>query len=42
MGLQVVQLDTQALIELYYSTYNPDIALAEPLGDIQKQQIETI
>src|SRR3989338_5809663 len=24
MGLQVVMLDTQALIELYYATYNPD------------------
>ncbi|MFA6427610.1 MAG: TraC family protein [Candidatus Magasanikbacteria bacterium] len=42
MGLQVVQLDTQALIELYYSTYNPDISFAETLGDIDKQQVETI
>lgn len=41
MGLQVVQLDTQALIELYYNTYNPDISFAEQLEDITKQQIET-
>lgn len=40
MGLQVAQLDTQSLIELYYSTYNPDIAFAEQLEDISKQQIE--
>jgi type IV secretory pathway VirB4 component len=40
MGLQVAQLDTQSLIELYYSTYNPDIAFAEQLEDVSKQQIE--
>src|SRR3989339_206089 len=40
IGLEVAQLDTQALIELYYGTYNPDISFAEQLGDIQKQQIE--
>jgi len=42
MGLQVVQLDTQALIELYYSTYNPDIAFSEQLQSIDKLQIENI
>jgi len=42
IGLEVVQLDTQSLIELYYSTYNPDIAFAEELGDIEKQQLEFI
>lgn len=40
MGLEVVQLDTQALIELYYSTFNPDISFAEQLGDINAQQVE--
>ena len=40
MSLNVVQLDTQALIELYYSTYNPDIAFTEPVGDISKLQVE--
>ena len=42
IGLQVAQLDTQSLIELYYNTYNPDISFAEQLGDIDKQQIEEI
>lgn len=40
IGLNVVQLDTQSLIELYYSTYNPDIAFSEPLGDITKLNTE--
>jgi len=40
MGLEVVELDTQALVELYYSTYNPDISFAEQLGDITQQQVE--
>lgn len=40
MGLEVVRLDTQSLIELFYSTYNPDIALAEPLPEINKLQVE--
>jgi type IV secretory pathway VirB4 component len=42
MGLTTVQLDTQALIELYYSTYNPDIAFSETLGAIGDLQIEDI
>jgi len=42
IGLQVAQLDTQSLIELYYNTYNPDISFAEQLGDIDKLQIEEI
>ncbi len=41
IGLNVVRMDTQSLIELYYSTYNPDIAFAEQLGDIRDLQIET-
>lgn len=40
MGLNIIQMDTQALIELYYSTYNPDIAFSEPIGDISKIQVE--
>lgn len=40
MGLQVVPLSTQALIELYYTTYNPDIAFAEQLQSIDKLQVE--
>lgn len=41
MGLETVRLDTQSLIELYYSTYNPDIALSEPLAPLEKMQIES-
>ena len=40
MGLNVIQMDTQALIELYYSTYNPDISFSEPVGDLSKIQVE--
>ena len=40
IGLQVAELDTQALIELYYATYNPDIAFSEQLQDIDKIQVE--
>ena len=40
IGLNVIQLDTQVLIELFYSTYNPDIAFAEPIGDITKLNTE--
>lgn len=42
MGLTVVPLDTQALIELYYSTYNPDIAYAETLGAVGDIQIDDL
>ncbi|MBI4992691.1 MAG: hypothetical protein HZC26_00945 [Candidatus Magasanikbacteria bacterium] len=40
MGLEVVQLDTQAVIELFYSSYNPDISFAEQLQPIEQLQIE--
>ncbi|MFA5175146.1 MAG: TraC family protein [Patescibacteria group bacterium] len=40
MGLQAVRLDTQSLIELYYSTYNPDISYTEHLAPINEIQIE--
>jgi hypothetical protein len=42
MGLQVVELDTQALIELFYSTYNPDISFAQGLGKMEELQVENI
>ena len=42
MSLQAVELDTQALIELYYMTYNPDIAYAESLGDVESIQLDTM
>lgn len=40
MGLNVAQLDTQALIELYYSTFNPDISFAEQLGKMEELRVE--
>jgi type IV secretory pathway VirB4 component len=40
MNLEVVQLDSQSLIELYYSSYNPDISLTEQLQSVGKLQIE--
>lgn len=40
MNLDVVRLDTQSLIELFYSTYNPDIAFSEHLTSINELQVE--
>lgn len=33
MGVQSIQLDTKALGELYYNSYNPDTAVRQPLAD---------
>ncbi len=40
IGLTVVRLNTQSLIELYYSTYNTDIALTEELAPIDELRVE--
>ncbi len=40
MGLNAVMLPTQSLIELYYNTYNPDVAEQERLPAVEKLQIE--
>ncbi len=40
MSLQVTQLDTQGLVELYYTVYNPDIFLTEKLASIDQIQVE--
>jgi len=40
LSLTVVQLDTQALVELYYSSYNPDTAFSEELVKIEELQVE--
>lgn len=42
MGLQIVSLDTQSLIELYYTSYNPDIAFAQELQNIEEIRIDEI
>ncbi len=40
MNLDVIRLDTQALIELYYSSYNPDVAQNQPLSPIEYMRVE--
>lgn len=40
VGLATVQLDTQALIQLYYETYNPDTSEQEKLKDVEELRIE--
>jgi len=40
MNLQGVILDTQSLIELYYSVYNPDVFDSQKLTDIQDIRLE--
>lgn len=40
MGLGTQMLDTQALIELYYRVYNPDLAETQKLTDIAKVRME--
>ncbi len=42
MGLSVVRLDTQSLIELYYATYNPDLKEQQPLASLDKLQVEPL
>ncbi len=39
MGLQVQRLNTQALIELYYNSYNPTSVRSQPLDDINKLSV---
>jgi hypothetical protein len=35
IGVQSAQLNTKSLGELYYSFYNPDTAVRQPLGDFE-------
>lgn len=35
LGIRAVKLSTKELGELYYSTYNPDTAVREPLGNFE-------
>ncbi len=41
MGLKIQQLNTQRLVELVYTTYNPDVAEPQHLADIKELSIET-
>lgn len=40
MGLKAVPLDTQSLVELFYKTYNPEVAEQEKLEKLDKLKIE--
>lgn len=40
IGLTTVRLDTQSLIELYFSTYNTDIALSQEIGNLRELRVE--
>jgi hypothetical protein len=40
LGLQVVQLDTQGLIELYYTSYNPEVLDSQKLVAVEDLQLE--
>lgn len=40
IGLNVVMLDTQGLIELFYNTYNPDVSDREKLAGLDKIKLE--
>jgi len=40
IGLSAALLDTQSLIELYYSVYNPEIYESQKVKDLSKVQIE--
>jgi type IV secretory pathway VirB4 component len=40
MGVGGVLLDTQGLIELFYESYNPDVAGIQKLGDIGRVRFE--
>jgi len=39
MGLNVAQLDTQGLLELYYNTYNPVTSANQNLADIEQLRV---
>lgn len=40
LGLTSVPLDTQALIELFYTLYNPETAKQEQVGEVGELQVE--
>ncbi len=40
LGVAVVRLDTQSLIELYYKSYNPETSKNQVLADLDKIRVE--
>ncbi len=40
MSLTAIQLDTQSLIELYYTVYNPELFESQRMTDVGKLQLE--
>ncbi len=40
MGLTAVPLDTQALIELYYNSYNPEVAEQQKMSNVNELRLE--
>ncbi|MFN7088912.1 MAG: hypothetical protein ACK4NX_03825 [Candidatus Paceibacteria bacterium] len=40
MSIKAVPLDTQSLIELYYNSYNIEVAKQEKMAEIAKLNIE--
>ncbi|MFH1973023.1 MAG: hypothetical protein ABIK13_00220 [Patescibacteria group bacterium] len=40
MGLNAAMLDTQSLIELYYTVYNPELFETQRMTDVSKLQLE--
>jgi len=40
MGISATMLDTQALIEVYYSAYNHDLFESEKVTDVGRIRIE--
>lgn len=42
LGLAVARLDTQALIEFFYATYNPEVSQVQKFGNIEELQVENV
>ena len=41
LGVNAQRLNTQALIKLYYNSYNPDLFQRQPLEDINKLKVDS-
>jgi len=41
MGIRAAQLNTQEVVELFYSNYNPELAGTEVLAELERLNIET-